>query len=182
MLSIRRVGALALFAVIVGCSERVTAPSRAIAAESADRFAGSDNDVTKAVTGSAYFHIPSEENAFESYEVSAIQHRDGSVSGQAEIRGGMGGGFEVHGETTCLGVTGNNARLAIRVTRSTNPNVVPGNYIVWSLADNGEGRKSAPDLTSEVYRVTQPDAEYHCAVGMNILATLAVERGNLQVH
>jgi hypothetical protein len=183
MLFMKRTITLGLLAAIGGCADSLTSPQGASSLPSLARDEGERNEVLQSVTGSAYFHIPSEQNGVETYTVSAIRHRDGSVSGESELRSDIGGGFRIRGPIACFGVTANVARLAMRVTESTNPNVVPGNYLIWSLADNGEGTRQAPDATSQVYRVyLEEEATYHCAVGMNITTLFAIERGNLQVR
>ena len=151
-------------------------PSGAILADRSGQ--GSEQQVT----GHAYYLVTSEKNQFEAYSVSAIRHKDGHFSGEVEIKSAINNGFRIHGEIACFTIIGNTARLATRVTESTNANVVPGAYLFWSLVDNGEGARSAPDLSSQFFRADQALALYHCATGVTIPAYYDVVHGNLQVH
>ena len=167
---------LAILACGEGTPTAIEAPSSANLARSAGQPA------TQQVTGHAYFHVMSEQGAFEQYSLSAIRHENGSFSGEVELQSGIGGGYRIHGEVLCFATVGNRARLAMRVTQSTNVHVAPGSYLIWSLVDNGEGGKSAPDRSSEFFLETEFGARIHCTLGANLATMYPVERGNLQVH
>src|SRR5207249_4359963 len=66
---------------------------------------------------------------------------------------------------TVAAVARNTARLAARVAQSTNPNVAPDNYLFRSLVDNGEGKKSPPDMTSDFLLADETLAQSHCRIG-----------------
>lgn len=134
------------------------------------------------VTGHARYLVTPEQNAFEAYSLSAIRHANGAVTGEVQIRSAINGGFKIHGEVACFTIVGNSARLAAKVTKSTNPNVAPGAYLFWSLVDNGEGANHSPDLSTQFFLADQVLASYHCSTGVTPLTFFPVMRGNLQVH
>ena len=169
--------------LMVGCSDQMsTEPSSGrfdeSAAISGDRSVGEKAEVT----GHAWYLVTEEQNAFEAYSLSAIRHRDASITGELQIKSAIGDGFRIHGKIACFTISGNTARLAARVTKSTNRNVAPGAYLFWSLVDNGEGRKAQPDMSSQFFLGDETLALYHCATGVTVPALYPVERGNLQIH
>jgi hypothetical protein len=135
------------------------------------------------VTGSATILLPLFDNALERYSVSAIQHNDGSVTGELEETSEQEGGQRIHATVYCFTVTGNTARLAARIDQ-TNVSFGPvGSYVVWSLVDNGEGARSTPDETTDFFfGGTQAQAEQHCRTGFKLAPFYPSIRGNLQVH
>jgi hypothetical protein len=176
---------VAMFVVVFGlaCGDQsVSAPDANRLASMTASASRVDDVQEQAVTGGAGFVVASEGNLFEAYSVSAIRHTDGRVTGELEIKSNIGGGFRIHGEVACFTILGNTARLAARVTQSTNPNVAPDSYLFWSLTDNGEGKKSAPDMTSDFLLADEALAQSHCRIGENISAKYVVREGNLQVH
>jgi hypothetical protein len=184
MLTTRKasVAAAGLF-LLVGCSDQpATAPNSGrfdqSAAISTDRSGGEKQQVT----GHAFYLVAAEQNAFEAYSLSAVRHHEGSITGEVQIKSAIGDGFRIHGKIACFTISGNTARLAAKVTKSTNRNVVAGAYLFWSLVDNGEGREAEPDMSSQFFLADETLALYHCASGVTIPALYPVEHGNLQVH
>jgi len=58
-----------------------------------------------------------------------------------------------------------------------------GSYVVWSVIDNGEGAKAAPDQTTDIFfGGTQAQAQFHCQTGFNLAPYFSSMRGNLQVR
>jgi len=136
---------------------------------------------TEQVTGHANIFLTVFQ-AEEKYSNSAIRHRDGSVSGEFEIKSEQDGGLRVHGNVICFTIVGGQlARMAGVVEQSDADFVPPGTPVVWTIVDNGEGNNDPPDLTSDFFLATPAQAQFHCDVGF-ALAFLPVRGGNLQVH
>ena len=135
------------------------------------------------VTGSATIILPNYGNALERYSVSAIHHPDGSTTGEFEEYSEQDGGQRIHASVVCFTVIGNSARLAARIDQ-TNVSFGPvGSYVVWSVIDNGEGAKSAPDQTTDIFfGGTAAQAEFQCRTGFNLAPYFSSLRGNLQVE
>lgn len=135
------------------------------------------------VNGSATIILPAFGNALERYSLSAIRHNDGSVTGEFEEFSAQEGGQRIHAHVVCFTVTGNNARLAAQIDQ-TNVDFGPeGSYVVWSVIDNGEGGKAAPDQTTDIFfGGTQAQAEFHCETGFKLAPYFSILRGNLQVR
>ena len=176
--------AASLLVIVAACGDHsVTAPETGGLNASSSVLAERFTDIRQQeVTGHAYYLVTSERNQFEEYSLSAVRHKDGRFSGEVEIKSAINDGFRIHGEIACFTTVGSTARLATRVTQSTNRNVVPGAYLFWSLIDNGEGGKAAPDVSSQFFLADQALALYHCATGVTIPAFYEVLHGNLQVH
>jgi len=175
-------GALGLF----GCgtsSDSTTAPRLAATGPSfsvGNGAAGSGEE--QHVTGSVAIILPLHGNALEHYSVSAIQHKDGSTSGEFEEYSSQDGGQRIHAKIACVGITGNTARLAARIDETNVPFGPVGSYVVWTVIDNGEGAKSAPDQSTDVFfNGTEAQAQFHCRVGFNLAPFFPSIRGNLQV-
>ena len=170
------VGALASIACsadsVTGSPQR-SAPQPSFAVVSAEQH----------VTGSATIILPAFDNALERYSLSAIRQHDGSVSGEFEEFSEQQGGQRIHAHVVCFTVTGNSARLAAQIDQ-TNVDFGPvGSYVVWSVIDNGEGAKAAPDQTTDIFfGGTQGQAQFHCATGFNLAPFFSSVRGNLQVR
>jgi len=135
------------------------------------------------VTGSATIVLPNFDNALERYSVSAIRQNDGSVTGEFEEYSAQEGGQRIHAQVVCFTVTGNSARLAARIDQ-TNVSFGPvGSYVVWSVIDNGEGARSAPDQTTDIFfGGTAAQADFQCRTGYNLAPYFSSLRGNLQVQ
>ena len=135
------------------------------------------------VTGSATIILPNFGNALERYSVSAIHHPDGSTSGEFEEYSGQDGGQRIHATVVCFTVVGNSARLAARIDQ-TNVSFGPvGSYVVWSVIDNGEGARSAPDQTTDIFfGGTAAQADFQCRTGFNLAPYFSSLRGNLQIQ
>jgi len=179
-------GAMTLGALgVIGCgtdSGTATSPRAAVASSSFSMAKGSDG-AGDHVTGSATIILPAFGNALERYSLSAIRHNDGSVSGEFEEFSGQDGGQRIHAHVACFTVTGNGARLAAQIDQ-TNVSFGPvGSYVVWSVIDNGEGAKAAPDQTTDIFfGGTLAQAEFHCRTGFPLTPYFSSLRGNLQVR
>ena len=175
-------GATVLCAVVfIGCSggSDLTTPRLNVAAPSLS----SRVTPQERVTGSATILLPLFGNAQERYSLSAIRQSDGSVTGEFEEFSEQEGGQRIHAQVYCFTVTGNSARLAARIDQ-TNVSFGPvGSYVVWSVIDNGEGAKSPPDETTDVFfGGTQAQADTHCRTGFKLAPFYPSLRGNLQVE
>ena len=133
------------------------------------------------VNGDVTIALPDFNNALEHYSVSAVRHRDGSVAGELEETSQQQGGQHIHARVYCVTVTGNTARLAARLEKSNVPFGPVGSYVVWSVIDNGHGRR-APDQTTDIFfGGTEDNAKFHCATGYNLAPYYNSIRGNLEV-
>ena len=133
------------------------------------------------VTGDIAIVLPDFNNSLEWYSVSAIRHRDGSVSGELEETSQQQGGQHIHARLVCVTVTGNTARLAAKLEKSDVPFGPVGSYVVWSVIDNGHG-KAHPDQTTDIFfGATEANAKYHCATGFNLAPYYNSIHGNLEV-
>lgn len=92
---------------------------------------------------------------------------------------------EFEGEIVCMGITGNQARMAGQLTsvvingipRAINP---AASHNIWNVTDNGEG-KGAIDTASPMIFFPATAAPLHCANDF-IPPQFANETGNLQVR
>ena len=167
----------------LGCSD---SPARQITGLSpaADLELQKSGVERQIVTGGVQFMLPEGPGVTTSttYEMAAIRDRDGRVKGELEIQVDRDPRQKFHGEIVCFLVVGRSAHLAARVTKSNVSFVPPGSYLAWSVVDNGEGNKSAPDQTSNFFMVAQQLATNHCLNGGINPPLFPVSHGDLQVH
>jgi hypothetical protein len=117
----------------------------------------------------------------EHFQFSAITHADGSVSGEFQLFTDQAGGIRIHGPVTCLGVSGNVARIGGVITESSDPSFA-GAPVLWEVVDNGEGANASPDQTSDFIAVGSPGVvAFFCATGFP-LQMFDELQGNIQVH
>jgi hypothetical protein len=175
-------GAMVLCVVgVIGCSgsSDLTTPRPNAAATSLSARAVRQ----ERVTGSATIILTLHDNALERYSLSAIRQSDGSVAGEFEEFSEQDGGQRIHAKVYCFTVTGNSARLAARIDQTNVAFGPVGSYVVWSVIDNGEGAKSQPDETTDIFfGGTQAQADAHCRSGFNLAPYFPSIRGNLQVE
>ena len=135
------------------------------------------------VTGSATILLPDFNNALERYSIDAHRQADGSVTGEFEEFSEQQGGQRIHARVVCFTVTGNSARLAAQIDQTNVPFGPAGSYVVWSVIDNGEGAKAAPDQTTDIFfGGTAAQAAFHCQTGFNLAPYFSSFRGNIQVR
>lgn len=135
------------------------------------------------VTGAGEFVLTNVGNVHEFIQNTAIQRADGSVDGEFLLRNDFQGGQWAVGRIVCVGVFGNRANLAGVIVRSSTPVAPPGNYLLWSLIDNGEGRKAAPDLISNVFEFSSESVALdHCNHPIDVGTLYPVQEGNYQVR
>jgi hypothetical protein len=128
---------IALGLMALGC-DRV--PTESVSGDdiSGPQFAAG-GVVHRASVGSHDFTDPGVDANFS---LVAIQHSDGSISGQYTDRFAQGGGF--HAQVTCLSVDGNTAWIG-GIIRGGDFN---GQEVITEVQDNGTSTNDAPDLIS----------------------------------
>ena len=175
---------LCLVAVVsCGTGADTTAPSAASRQMVPEPSLSRAGNREERVTGEVTINLPYYNNALERYSVSAIRHRDGDVSGEFEEFSAQEGGQRVHARVHCFTVVGNMARLAALIEKSSVPFGPKGSYVIWTVVDNGEGKKAAPDQSTDIFfGANQAVAEQHCRVGYNLAPYFSSIRGNLQVE
>ena len=181
MLPIKLAAILVAASALASCSgsRDLVAPSArpALTGASLDRA-----DVQQQVTGQATIILDNFGNAVERYTQSAVQHADGTFSGEFELKSAQGTGLRIHGQVVCFKVAGNTAYLAGVIDQSDTEGAPAGAYVLWTVVDNGEGANSPPDLTSDFYAFLSYDlVTLQCTDGID-LGAFPVVNGNLQVH
>src|SRR5438093_1143380 len=170
---------------LVGCGDSpLTAPTtnKRISPDAASLDRSESRDEQVQVTGHAAFFADGRNTLFV-YSVSAIRHRDGSFSGELELVIGPPTSARIHGHTACFAVAGNVANIVAVVDQSSHPDVRVGSLLAWTLQDNGEGRKDAPDRTSTFLLFNDPAVGVrHCVAPFGTGTLFPVVAGNLQVH
>jgi hypothetical protein len=165
-----------------GCSTGTDTTSPRLAAPAPSLSAVGTQGQGQRVTGSATIILPAFGNALERYSISAIRE-NGRVKGEFEEFSGQEGGQRIHADVYCFSVTGNTARLAARIDQ-TNVSFGPkGSYVIWTVVDNGQGARTAPDETTDIFfGGTQAIADFHCNTGINLAPFFPSMRGNLHVE
>ena len=118
------------------------------------------------------------------FSVSAIRHRDGSVSGEAEEHAQTPAGDFIrrgHATVVCFTVSGNVARIGVVVDQSRGAGSAPGTEAFVTLVDNGEGNNAPPDLASVALAGPPGTAQAHCDVGF-ARPMFPIDSGNIQVR
>lgn len=169
---------------VISCSDSAASRSLSPTSKSLSpdlNQASTDADLDQEVTGGVTFTVPDAPgvNTVAKYEMAAIRHQ-GVVKGELVLRFSRDVEQFVWGDIVCFSTVGNTAFLAAR-TRKSNV-AAPGTYFAWTVTDNGEGKKSAPDQTSTFFLVNEALAQLHCANGGLNPPLFPVEHGNIQVH
>jgi hypothetical protein len=101
---------------------------------------------------------------------------------EMELTTATGRQNKVHGDVICMGISGNTARIAGRITKLWVNNVqVPiagPTHNVWVVVDNGEG---TPDQVSLMQYTIAPGGQFHCATGLPSVV-FPNQEGNVQVQ
>jgi hypothetical protein len=90
------------------------------------------------------------------------------------------------GSVDCVGIVGNTARIAalwegFRVGNTDlDMAIPPGQHLIWTVRDNGEGANDPPDQASEIFQTSAAGAASFCAVGS--LPLQVSTEGNVQVR
>ena len=127
------------------------------------------------------------------YSANAIKAEDGSVTGQFQVREVYDSETTtiLHGEVVCMTTfPDGTARVGGIVTNETGTDFgLAGTEAVWMIQDNGEGRKSPPDMATDIrygYPAGSGAAQAFCDGWFfptnPPFVMFPVERGNVQVH
>ena len=181
---------LLLAASLLACSDsaRVVAPTRltAAAAALADKESTGNDESPQSVVGEAVFEPTDQGVSDVHYSLEGKRHKNGVVDGEFKmslIRDGQRESYK--GEVFCFGLVGNTAHVSVKVVRSGNPNVLPGQYLMFTVVDDDqsgpERGNHSPDLTSFFFRTDAAAiAEVNCDFG-NSLRMYPV-RGKFELH
>jgi hypothetical protein len=170
--------------VACGTSTDATSPRPTITEPSFSKVGEAGKRVSEQrVTGHIAIILPAFDNALEFYSLSAIRHRDGSVTGEFNEFSQQMGGQRIRAHVVCFTVAGDTARLAAQIDKTDVPFGPVGSYVVWSVVDNGQGRRSAPDETTDIFfGGTAAQAQFHCDTGFDLAPFFTGLRGNLRVR
>ena len=180
-------GAMLLGALgMLGCSTSSDSTSpRLNVVEPSNSISGAGDGRVKEqrVSGDPAIVLTTYNNALEFYRLNAVRHRDGSVSGEFDEFSQQDGGQWIHAKVFCFSIVGKTARLAARIERSNVAFGPSGSYVVWSVIDNDEGKRSRPDQTTDVYfGGTEAQARFHCDVGYPLAPYFSAIRGKIEVQ
>jgi hypothetical protein len=88
------------------------------------------------------------------------------------------------GTVSCFTIDGTDARISVKVERSENPNVRPGDYLTFTVQDNNQPftrkAKKTPDQTSFFFLADSALAQHHCDFGLN-LTMYPVQKGQIEL-
>jgi hypothetical protein len=119
-----------------------------------------------------------ESGEMRQFSFNAVQHRDGTISGNAVIHN-PGFDFRSHINITCLIVDGNRASLGGTV-KSTNDPALDGDRAFFTVFDNGEPGKDN-DTISLVFFDEQVGPEACQFIGPSDFPQIPIDAGNVQV-
>ena len=140
---------LAVAYLLIGCDSPTTMPT-ALKVPTLSLAVGGGNGVQHRVSvGSHDFSDPGQDANFS---LIAIQHADGSVTGQWEDQLGPGNGAEggFHIAVDCLSVQGNQAWIGGVITKAPDEALV-GTRALTEVEDNGTSANDPPDKISYTY-------------------------------
>lgn len=135
--------ALAAVAALSGCAESSTAPLSADRAASPLLDAGAGRVVHRVTAGGTDFSAGYDAN----WSLVALEHADGSVTGQWTDQFGHGNGG-LHIEIDCVQVAGRDAWVSGTVKSGVLP---PGTRFNARMRDNGTSANEPPDEVSVSY-------------------------------
>lgn len=137
------------------------------------------NGVLASATGSGHYYVADE---IRTLAFSAVQHADGSASGEYQIDV-HASNTSFHATVTCMAVVGNTAWIAGVIDWASGPPVIPGTVTYFYAKDNGEGTGAAPDIVSVARINDRPEAdEEFCTTRPLGLPPREVVNGNVQVR
>ena len=88
-------------------------------------------------------------------------------------------GTKLHFTIDCLNVVGSQATISGAISQSDTASFPAGTPIWLTVVDNGEGKKSPPDLVSPLFAIFGSGVP--CTTNI-AAANIAIEGGNVQVH
>jgi len=168
-------GVFVLILFFIGCEENTVNPDV------------NDNDnlrlekVTESATGSGHFVVGEDLRVFTH---NAKNKPNGSVNGHFNLNI-QGIDFHIGGSVICLNVDGNTAYFAgvIETSNQEGPFWLPGDFVIWSTIDNGEGNNSDADRITKVQTGwSEAQVLDFCQNGFNHLEYFDIEQGNIQIH
>jgi hypothetical protein len=166
---------LAPLAILVACEG--PAPT-----EPAMASADLSSVMLTAATGSGHYFSGGEQRTFS---FSAVEHADGSASGQFEIVIHAIDRY-IQASVTCVTVRNDTAWVAGVVTKTNHPAVIPGRVSYFWAVDGGEGAGTEDKVsTARINDAVGEDARF-CSItpdeAFSGLPGNVVQRGNVQVH
>jgi len=115
------------------------------------------------------------------FSFTAVTHKDGSVTGEAELINRASGG-KFHLAINCLSVSGIDAVVSGVVTNSDGPTNLLGWTGVFRVTDNGEGANDPPDQISFTFFFPPPTTVSCQSFVPAQFSTVPIEGGNIQVQ
>lgn len=169
----RRIGGLSLALVLLAVGVALSAPT-----------VGADEGFVQSATGSGQFRL--DDGSLRTFAFTAIEHGDGSVTGEAEVKN-RDLGTRRHFSIDCLSIR--NSSLAIVsgvVTEADDPSLV-GHPAIFAAQDNGQGADASPDQVSQAVYIDYPSPDHPltCDTAPTRLALsvlVPIDDGNVQVH
>ena len=149
---------LAVAYLLIGCDSPTTMPT-ALKVPTLSLAVGGGNGVQHRVSVGSHDFTPPGEDA--NFSLIAIEHADGSVTGQWEDQFGPGNGAEggYHIAVDCVSVQGNRAWIGGVVTKALNEALI-GTRAFTEVEDNGTSANDPPDRISYSYAGYPP--VYQC--------------------
>lgn len=151
---------LAVGLLLIGCDGPTTMPT-ALKVPTLSLAVGQGNGVQHRVSVGSHDFSPPGDDA--NFSLIAIEHADGTVTGQWEDQFGPGNGYEggYHIAVDCLSVEGNRAWIGGVITKAPAANQADiGTRAVTSVEDNGTSANDPPDKISYTY--TGLSTDYQC--------------------
>jgi hypothetical protein len=146
---------LAVALLLIGCDGPTTMPT-ALKVPTTLRAVGQGNGVQHRVSVGSHDFNPPGENA--NFSLIAIQHADGSVTGEWTDQFGHGDGG-IHVVVDCVDVLGNRAWISGIITQSPD-GTLNGLTAGTTVADNGTSANDPPDQISYTYYGLQRDCHF----------------------
>lgn len=190
------VGVLALVAT-VGCDSAV-APEPAELGSLLDPDGNAVAHVSALSSATGSGHVRRADGGIRKFTISAIQHADGSVSGEYDLKAGpirllQEAGIHppqvsFHGTITCMTVVGNSAYLGGVVDRQKNAVIALGTDeftgVAIELIDNGNGPEAEPDQISSIafYVPGSPSTPQDYCDAPTPGTVFPIEQGNITVR
>jgi hypothetical protein len=178
---------------LAGCGGETSSPTAVSTDDATNLVGAADAGVPMglgemgSVTGGAQLQVFSAPGTgLRKLTFSAVQHADGTVSGEWNL---VVGATILHGDVDCLNILpgGKVARLAGIVTDAKFTSYQEGTAFALEVHDNGNGLSGDVDETSAVqaFRNAPPEVGRHfCETGEAPadLDFMGLERGNVSIH
>jgi hypothetical protein len=136
----------------------------------------------------SHIRIGAEGEELTTFAFNAIRRVDGTATGQWQYHF-RAAGFSMHGDVTCLTISGNEAWVGGTVLEVTSPDpaiqALLGVDMWWRSRDNGEGPSAPPDSTTGLgfkFPTTTITAESWCRDQPPLLILREVANGDLRIN